>query len=192
LNEESLIIWWTAFGAIAQAIGALATFAAVTVSLWVVISDRSIRARGSAGIRVSFVGDGSPGTYMVGIEVVNIGTRSFHVNSVGWRTGWLRRGPKVLAFQYAIQNTSVMLNQRPGPTIVEPGRDEGFYTFIADMKNSNTDKDSFFDRPLKLLGHAPIRAMINITGRKPHYIKVSDDLAEFLRTKAHANTTADN
>jgi hypothetical protein len=184
------IEWWTAFGAIAQAAGAAATFAAVVVSLWIVVSDRAMRARGSAGIRVSFAGDGTPGIYMVGIEVLNAGTRSFHVSSVGWRTGWLRRGPKALSYQYAIQNTSMMLNQRPRPHILEPGLNDAYYTLVSDMKHADLNNDGFFDRKVWFLGYAPIRAMVNITGRKPLFVDVSDELALFLRTKIHADTTA--
>jgi hypothetical protein len=186
-------IWWTAFGAIAQAAGALATFAAVVVSLWIALSGRALKARGSAGIRVHFIGDGTPGTYTVGIEVLNIGLRPFHVNSVGWRTGWMQRGPEPLRYRFALQNTSMMLNQRPGPHIVDPGRNEGWYTLVADMKGANSEesRSELFVRKLPILGFAPIRAVVNITGRKPLYIKVSDDLADFLRTGEHASTTAE-
>jgi hypothetical protein len=188
------VIWWTAFGAIAQAIGAVATFAAVGISLWIVISERTMRARGSAGIRVMFAGDGTPGQYMVGIEVLNTGVRPFHVGSVGWRTGWFSRGPKATQYRFALQNTSVMLNQKPGPTIVEPGRNEGFYTLVADMKNpaGEASTSELFRRKLPILGESPIWAMVNITGRKPLMIRVNGELARFLRTHDHANTTDDN
>jgi len=187
-------MWWTAFGAIAQAIGAAATFAAVAVSLWVVLSERAMKATGTAGIRVMFAGDGSPGVYMVGIEVLNTGVRPFQVSSVGWRTGWLSRGPKALKHRFAIQNTAVMLHQRPGPHIVEPGRNEGFYTLVSDMKTAAAKTDAceeMFVRRLPFLGYAPIKATVNITGRRPLHVNVSADLARFLRTNDHASTTAD-
>jgi hypothetical protein len=186
-------IWWTAFGAIAQAIGSLATFAAVGVSLWIVISERTMRARGTAGIRVMFAGDGTPGQYMVGIEVLNTGVRPFHISSVGWRTGWFSRGPKATEYRFAIQNASVMVDRKPGPTIVEPGRTESFYMLIADMKNASGKAaiDDLFVRKLPFLGDVPIWAMINITGRKPVMVRVKGELAKFLRTADHANTTDD-
>ena len=191
---QDAVTWWTAFGAVAQALGAIATFAAVAVSLWVVTSERAMKARGSAGIRIMFAGDGTPGVYMVGIEVLNVGVRPFHVSSVGWRTGWLTRGPKALQHRFAIQNTSVLLNQKPGPHIVEPGRNEGFYTNIADMKSPDHEESrtDMFRRRVPILGEAPIRAMVNITGRTPLIFKVSQDLADFLRTGEHASTTADD
>lgn len=183
--------WWTAFGAIAQAVGSIATFAAVALSLWIIMSERAMQAQGTAGIRVMFAGDGTPGIYMVGIEVLNVGVRAFHVSSVGWRTGWLSRGPKALQYRFAVQNTSVMMNQRPGPHIVEPGRNEGFYTKIADMKAAvvEASRTEMFDRNIPILGHAPIRALIHITGRKSVVVKVSKELANFLRTGEHAATT---
>lgn len=193
MSPEDAVTWWTAFGAIAQAIGAVATFAAVVVSLWVVMSERAMKAKGSAGIRVSFIGDGTPGTYFVGIDVLNIGVRPFHVGSVGWRTGWFSRGPQAFAFRYAIQNTAIMLNHQPGLTIVEPGRNQGFYTPIADMKaaNGEVSRVEMFGRKFPIIGRAPIRAMINITGCKPLIVKVSKELAEFLRTGDHISTTAE-
>ncbi len=186
------VVWWTAFGAVAQAIGAIATFAAVGVSLWIVISERTMQARGSAGIRVMFAGDGTPGQYMVGIEVLNTGVRPFQVSSVGWRTGWFSRGPSAIRFRFAIQNPSVMVNQRVVPVIVEPGRNEGFYTLLADMKNAagQAGANELFRRSLAVLGDCPIWAMVNITGRKPLLIRVKGELAAFLRTHDHADTTA--
>ena len=193
MKPDDPATWWNAFGAIAQALGAVATFAAVGVSLWIVVSERTMRARGSAGIRVSFAGDGTPGQYMVGIEVLNTGVRPFHVGSVGWRTGWFSRGPKAARYRFALQNDSVMVNQKVGPMIVEPGRNEGFYTLLADMKNPTGEaaRNEMFRRRLPILGECPIWAMVNITGRKPLMIRVRGELAQFLRTHEHANTTAD-
>ena len=185
--------WWTAFGAIAQAVGAVATFAAVAVSLWVVLSERAMRARGSAGIKVMFAGDGTPGVYMVGIDVLNVGVRPFHVSSVGWRSGWFSHGPMALQHRHAIQNPSVMMNSGPGPHIIEPGRNQGFYTKVADMKSADAkaSRTEMFARKLPILGNAPIRALVHITGRKPLVVKVSSDLADFLRTGEHASTMAE-
>lgn len=185
--------WWAAFGAIAQAIAAFATLLAVAISLWVVLSERAVRPRVTAGIRVQFIGDGTPGTYMVGIEVLNAGLRPFEVSSVGWRTGWLPRGPQALRYRYALQSTSLMLHQRAPPHIVEPGRNEGFYTKVADMKANSQDeaRRELFQRRVPLLGFAPIWAMVNITGQRSAVAKADKELAKFLRTNDHASTTAD-
>ncbi len=131
---------------------------------------------------------------MVGIDVLNVGVRPFHVTSVGWRTGWLRRGPKTVTYRYAIQNMNIMLNQRPRPHIVEPGRNEGFYVAIADMKGVNAQKsrNEMFVRKLPIIGYCPIWAMVHITGRQPAMVRASKELAHFLRTNDHASTTVDN
>ena len=188
------VTWWTAFGALAQAGAAIATFVAVVVSLWIALSGRAMKARGHADIMMHFIGDGSPGTYLVGVTVLNVGIRAFEVSSVGWRTGWFSHGPGALRYRHAIQKTSMMLHERPGPYIVEPGRNEGFYTPIADMKHNNSEasRNELFNRQAPILGYAPIRAIVNITGRKPLIVKVTKDLAEFLRTGEHASTTAEN
>jgi hypothetical protein len=87
-----------------------------------------------------------------------------------------------------------MSNERPPPHIVEPGRSDGFYTRIADMKQNYGSESwrELFDRRLPLLGPAPIKALVNIAGRKPLVVPVSRDLAHFLRTNEHASTTAEN
>jgi hypothetical protein len=188
------ITWWTAFGAIAQAIGAVATFAAVAVSLWVVQSERQLQAKVTAGIRITFVGDGSPGVYWVGVTIVNTGMRAIRVTSTGWRTGWLSRGPSALTFRHAVQNTSLVnLGKRP-PFVVEPGMQESVFTSVADMKGGNNPEAhaDMFERRLPVLGDAPIQAVVNITGRNPVRVAVEPSLARFLRTMDHANTTADD
>ena len=185
--------WWTAFGAMSQAAGSVATFAAVVLSLWIVTSERKMRARGSACIMVMFAGDGTPGQYMVSINVLNTGVRPFQVNSVGWRTGWFLHGPIKTEYRFAIQNDSVMVNQNAIPMIVEPGQSKGFHTLVADMKNplNEVSHSDLFRRRLFILGEAPIWAMVNISGRKPVMVRVKGTLADFLRTREHANTTAD-
>lgn len=172
--------WWTAFGAIAQAAGAVATFAAVAISLWIVFSERAMKASGSADIKLLFAGDGSPEQRLVGIEVLNAGVRPFHVSGVGWRTGWLPFGPQVLRYRQAMMDATT-LNQTPGPHIIEPGRTEGFYRPMADMAQS-ASRAELFERKLPILGEAPIRAVVHITGRRPLRLKVSKGLEAFLRT----------
>ena len=153
-----------------------------------------MKAKASARIMVQFVGDGTPGTYLVGIDVTNVGVRPFHVTSVGWRTGWLGWGPNVLKYRYAIQKTNIMLNQRPSPHIVDPGLHDGFYVTVADMKSANAEesRNEMFTRKLPVIGYCPIWAMVNITGRKPVMSRVPRDLAVFLRTGVHASTTDEN
>jgi hypothetical protein len=58
IAEATLL--WTKIAAVGQVVGALATAAAVIVSLWIVISDRRYALDVSVGIRLLFAGNGNP------------------------------------------------------------------------------------------------------------------------------------
>ena len=184
--------WWAATAALGQMLGAFATFLAVAVSLWIVRTDRSLSGRGSAKILVTFVGDGSPGVYHVGSVVENSGIRDFLVLSISWKIGWLRKGPKKLAYAYAIQTsgTGRIFENR----WVKASLSETFLISVADMKiglAAEAGRGSFFKRKLKFLGWAPVRAYANIAGRKPIPLAVDRELQAFLRSALHRNTTAE-
>lgn len=188
------VAWWTAFGAIAQAVGAVATFTAVAVSLWIVRSERQLRAKATAGIRMFFVGDGSPGVYIVGVTILNTGLRPLRVTSTGWRTGWIGRGAQAFKHRFAVQNTSIVEYGKRPPFVIEPGMEESVYTTVEDMKrgarvNAEAHKE-LFERHNRILGHAPIHAVISFTGRPALHVPVEPALATFLRTNHHANSTA--
>lgn len=192
MANPDTVLWWTAFGAIAQAIGAAMTFAAVGLSLWIVLSERKFTAQGTASIHVMFAGDGTPGIYLIGVQVLNTGLRAFKIEAVGWRVGWLSKGPALLRHRNALQ-TFVTLPY-PGaalpPCILEAGHNVSFYVSIAAWKAGNTDgqRGDLFDRTVKFLGKPPIRATIHISGRKPLVVKPDKGLTDFLRTGEHADT----
>ena len=104
-------IWWSAVAAIGQVLGAIATFAAVSVSLWVVSTDRSLRGQGYAKILASFAGDGSPGICHLGFRVENTGIRDLLVQSISWRTGWWKWGPDWAKFKYEVRDAELKLKQ---------------------------------------------------------------------------------
>ena len=184
--------WWTAFGALAQAAGAFATFAAVGVSLWIVLSERALRARGRAAIMTIFQGDGTPGIHVVDFIVENVGVRDFSVQSISWRIGWLPIGPMSLRFRYAIQTsrTGQIFENRK----IQISLSEHFYVSVAEMKIGMTaegERAAFFSRKVPIFGWAPMRAYANIAGRRPLRLKLEKNLLAFLRTGQHSNTTAD-
>jgi hypothetical protein len=78
---------WDFLTAIGAWLGAIATFAAVVVSLWLATRSERVRLRGAAAILHVFAGDGSPPEEFVGITAVNLGDRPVTINSVGWRIG---------------------------------------------------------------------------------------------------------
>lgn len=181
--------WWTAFGAIAQAIGALATFLAVAVTLWLTRTERSLRATGRVGFQVTFVGDGSPGVYHVGFTVLNTGLQPIQVMSVGWRTGWCRFGPKWLQHRWAIETWEGQTGVAT-PYELAPRRSAVTIKQAAHFVEMRPDvRADLFRRPVRLLGNAPIRGVVNITGRPPLIVKVTKDLAGFLRGGDHPLTT---
>jgi hypothetical protein len=183
--------WWSAVAAVGQVLGAIATFMAVVVSLWIVRTDRSLQGKGHAGILVIFAGDGSPGIYLVGFRVENTGIRDFMVQSIGWRVGWSRWGPRKLSYAYAIQTSGV--GQIFENRWIRPTTTETFQLKVSEMKvglAAEGERGMFFKRRLKLLGWAPIRAYANVSGRKPIRLKVDNKLREFLRTGSHADNTA--
>ena len=183
--------WWSAVAAIGQIFGAIATFFAVFVSLWIVRTDRSLRGKGNAKIIVSFARDGSPGVYHVGFIVENCGIRDFLVQSISWRVGWVAIGIKTLTFRHAIQTsgTGYMFENR----WVKSSLSEHFLISVSDMKiglAAEGERGEFFSRKLPFVGWAPIKAYANIAGAKPIPLKVEKQLKDFLRTGKHADTTA--
>lgn len=184
--------WWTAVAAIGQVLGAIATFLAVALSLWIVRTDRSLKGRGSAKILVTFVGDGSPGQYYVGFIAENTGIRDFLVHSISWRIGWTSWGPNSLKYSFAIQTSGsghIFENRW-----VKASLSETFLISVKDMKIGlapENERGAFFTRKLSVLGWAPIKAYVNIAGGKPIPLSVDETLKRFLRTAAHPNTTAD-
>ena len=181
--------WWSAVAAIGQVLGAIATFAAVLVSLWVVSTDRSIRGRGYARILVTFVGDGSPGICHLGFRVENTGIRDFLVQSISWRTGWWKWGPDWAKFKYAIQTsgTGLLFENR----WVKASLTETFLIRISEMKvglNAESERGELLRRRHNITGWAPVRAYANVAGSRPIPLKVDRALLEFLRTGEHADT----
>jgi len=184
------VTWWTAFGAISQAAGVVATLAAVVVSLWMAMRDRRIRAKGSAGFHITFAGDGSPGVYHVGFSLLNTGVPTLQVSSVGWRVGWFDVKLKALGFQWAIETWQ---GQEGVPTPYELPSNRSAITIKSAHWFTETTPDvraDLFQRRLPVLGWAPIKGVINITGRKPLIVPVSNDLADFLRGGNHPLTKA--
>ncbi len=184
--------WWTAVAAIGQILGAIATFLAVLVSLWIVRSDRTLHGRGEAKIMVSFLGDGSSGVYSVGFLVENTGTRDFLVQSISWRIGWISRGPKFLRYRLAIATSGSghMFENR----WVKSSLTEHFLISVSDMKQGlarEGERGSFFSRRVPLLGWAPMKAFANVAGGKPVPLPVGRTLKGFLRSAQHPNTTSD-
>jgi len=183
-------MWWTAFGAIAQAAGAVATFLAVVVSLRIATNQRKPMARGSAKLLLTFACDGSPGVYHIGFTVLNTGSVPIFVSSLGWRTGWLRWGPKALRHRYAVQSgygdQGVTF-----PYDLSPNRSATTLSPLYLMKQAgmNEARAELFSRKLPLLGWAPVHGVIDVAGRRSIVVRAAKDLTDFLRTNEHGVNT---
>lgn len=182
------VTWWTAFGAIAQAVGAIATFVAVLVSLYMSRSERAFRGKGNVKILLEahpYEACGT-GTYHLAFDLENTGLRILNWESISWRSGWSKWVPEVLSYQWALQNDqygSPFVKQR-----VEPAMTGRVLITIRAMKPALLDelgRSSLFRRELRFLGYAPLAAFANVAGRKPIRLKVHRDVAEFLRSGYH-------
>lgn len=182
-------LYWTQVAAIGQVAGAIATAAAVILSLWIVLSERKLQASGRCGIKAFFAGDGSAPTYMIGLDITNTGLRPLTVAAVGWRTGWFRRGPSWLGQQFAVQAASHLPYGASPPFELAAGTSKSVFTLLTDFAAANNSKrEEFFWRPRpwgKGFMKTPIHAIVSISGRRDLYVKVEPSLAEFLRTGQH-------
>lgn len=86
------IAFWEKISAIGQVAGAIATFAAVVVSLYIARRGRVPRLSLKVGERLT-IGGGLPEQRLLMFSVTNMGERPVYVRQLGWRNGWLPHGP---------------------------------------------------------------------------------------------------
>lgn len=181
------MLFWTIVGAIGQAIGALATAAAVILSLWIVLSERRPKLRISAGLRLIFNGDGTPATDVISINVANVGLRAVTCTALGWRTGLFGRGPAFLRRQLALQCPAYAHGSPQLPILLEPGAEVSILQEVDAYKNAmdEQNRQSFFCRrpPWRTLAlPTRIQVVISLAAHKGVFQKVEPNLAHFLAT----------
>ena len=178
--------WWTAFGAIAQALGALATFFAVVAALWTTRSERQIRGRGEAKIVLELQPGASEGRYHILFHLENSGLRDLHWTNIAWRVGWLRFGPAALKYEWALQS----IGMSPFVEHVLRPIEDAKEILAIETHKAAVEKRQFgtFFRKLPLIGYAPISAFALVKGRKPIRLRVQKDLRAYLRTGDHPST----
>lgn len=144
---------WEKIAAIGQVAGAAATFLAVVVSLWIAFHGRRPRLRLIVGERV-IIGGGHDDFDVLMYEVANAGERPVHVRGIGWRTGWLRWGPKALRRKAAVQITnSAGMGSEP-PYEIQPGAAVGSYALMENVMVHSRERgaDPFFTRDWPVIG----------------------------------------
>ena len=139
---------------------------------------------------LTFAGDGSLGVYLVHFDLENTCLRAMTWQSVSWRVGWMRWNVWDLGYRWALQNFNASIFEHK--QVVEPSHTGQMHIPVSQMKvGVIKDRDEgrpFFIGPHSIFGTAPIAAFANVAGRNPIKLKVSAELAQFLRTGAHADT----
>ncbi len=190
MGESTL---WTKIAAIGQVAAAIATFVAVWVSLWLAHTERRAHVKVRAGLRLLFAGDGSPFEDAIVIQITNCGLRPVRVASVGWRTGWLRRGPKWLAFQHAMQKFDLPISTMSTPTPpfdLGPGQEVTLNISPEPFKKEGEIRDTFFKRRVPWRRNPPatkICVVVFIVAAKAIVVRVEPTLEKFLATGEIAN-----
>lgn len=180
-------LFWTIVAAIGQVAGAVATAVAVITSLWIALSERRVRLRVTSGLRLMFVGDGTPGIGLVVVSITNSGYRRARISAVGWETGWSRNrfAPAWLAKQYAVQQPGHG-SPRP-PFDLEPGENKLLFIRVSDFRRPGRAEveDDFFRRHLPWQDRATatrIVCTVFVTVGPPTKVKVEQGLASYLAT----------
>ena len=96
------MLFWTQAAAVGQIAGAVATAAAVIVSLWIVLSERRERLKLAVGHR-TIVERGKAHTEVVVFDITNLGLFPARISSFSWKVGWLNMGPLWARYETAIQ-----------------------------------------------------------------------------------------
>lgn len=184
MNEQ---INWEMVAALGQLGGAVATFLAVVVALWVAYAERRVRLKVRAMLQVLTPGDGSGFEDVITISITNYGHRSVHIAQVGWRTGWSRRGPDWLKFQHAISlfNHPVSAMGQKPPFELEPGRAATLFLAPEAINRNREHRETFFGRRYpfrKKVLPTKVCVIVSVTANRDHYARADRGLENFLAT----------
>ena len=183
---EDPIVFWTRLTAIGQLAAATATFAAVAVSLWITLSARRPNVKLSANMS-KLMGAGDADMDVIAFDVINCGQQLVQINSIGWRTGWFRRGPKWFKRQPAIQVAGGLPYGNNPPFELAPGQKGNVIVSLHSFVEADCSERSFqyFRRKLPLMNKyigANIYATVSLASGKTVMARPSKSLARFLIT----------
>ena len=126
-------LYWTKVSAIGQAAGAIATSLAVATSLYVAFRGRRPRIKLTVGERLIIGQPPQANVAVLAFTIVNAGERPVHIQGIGWRTGYLRKGPEFLRRQVAVQTAGgVALGKEP-PYELQPGASQTTYALLENV-----------------------------------------------------------
>ncbi|MHA6768099.1 hypothetical protein [Sphingobium ummariense] len=181
-------LFWTKFAAIGQMLGALATLAAVVVSLMIASRSRRPALRLVVGKRI-ILSPSANDLEMLVFRVSNIGERHATISALGWRTGWTRRGPSFLRTQAAIQ---VMGSLNLGETVPFDLPPAGSVSCFASWENvvaNAVAASPFFTRDWPIFGRRATRVVAFIETADGHVFRVKPE-ASFRRAIFSAEVAA--
>lgn len=184
-------LFWTKIAAIGQVAGAVATFAAVWVSLYLAASDRRFQLRVTA--RLAHLVDSGGQTPVVSIDVENVGQRTAKVLGFGWSGGffkrWWRWRPAWLKSTTALQQPDYtwQINEN-FPWKLEPGDSKSTLMRRDDFfNNCNIRFTGMFFRKIPLIKrYVAVRPRVLITissRRQALFGRIDDNLLRELRKK---------
>jgi len=175
-------LFWTKVAAIGQVAGAVATFAAVLLSLYLAFYARRPRLRLRVGIRVT-IGSGEIGPQLLSFDVANSGNRPVHISGIGWHTGW-RFGLGPLARQSAVQLTGGIVHSRQPPYELPIGARASSYALLGNLLEYARERKAgpFFTRDWPMWGRraARIRAYAYTADGYEFRVKPERDLITAL------------
>jgi hypothetical protein len=107
-------------------------------------------------------------------SVVNAGERPVHIRGIGWRTGWLRYGPKFLRRQVAVQMTGGMPYGVDPPYELQPGAEKSSYALMDNILENTRKKAGvpFFSRDWPILGRRRTRILGYVYTADGHTVHV--------------------
>lgn len=175
MSEE---IFWAKWAAIGQIAGAIATFLAVIVSLYIARSGRRPRLKLKVGERMVIGGD-EHGLKLLMFSVANMGERPVHIRGIGWSTGWLRWGPAWIKSKAAIQLTGSIGFGTSPPYELQPGAEISSYALMENFTASIAEKadDPLFSRDYPFFGRRATRVKAYAYTADGHTIRVKPEPA---------------
>ncbi len=174
MTLDQQIQMWNAVG---TWLAGIATFLAVVVSLYLARKSDRVRVQATAGIRLVFVGDGSPAEEHVGITVVNLGERAIIINSIGWRVG---KGKKA---RHCIQPVYGQFTHQY-PKQLAHGEQASFLVSFKAMPNWLSEFRSGFIQDAKASNLKTLRAIVNTSVGQVIEVRPENNLLEKLRSSA--------
>lgn len=168
--DQKIQVW----NAVGTWLSGIATFTAVAVSLYLARKSDSIRLDANAGIRLVFVGDGTPAEEHVGISVINRGDRPVTIDSIGWRIG---KGKNV---RHCIQPVVGQYTHQY-PKILAHGDRASFMISIRTMPHWAKDFATGFVEDLQPRNLKTLRAVIHTSSGDSIEVVPESSLLERLR-----------